>query len=178
MARLREEINNLPVSEHLVFMLQSLSSLAMDRLGLVPEAVRGATLEQARLAIDAFKALLDVVEQARPAAEIVGLQEHALAAADGLRGSAGRRRGARDAEAPTRASACGRPGRRAAPSPSRRQPEEPAAPQAKAAPKKAANYGGAKGSAVAAGAKGARRARDTLSGASNTVPKGGTCQSR
>ena len=38
MARLQEEINNLPVSEHLVFMLQSLSSLAVDRLGLAPEA--------------------------------------------------------------------------------------------------------------------------------------------
>jgi hypothetical protein len=70
MARLQEEINNLPVSEHLVFMLQSLSSLAIDRLGFTPEAAARRDPEQARLAIDAFKALLTVLEQVRSATEI------------------------------------------------------------------------------------------------------------
>lgn len=71
MARLQEQINNLPVSEHVLFMMQSLSSLAVDRLGLVPEAAARRDPEQARLAIDAFKALLVVLEPVRPTAEIV-----------------------------------------------------------------------------------------------------------
>jgi uncharacterized membrane protein YgcG len=70
MARIQEEINNLPVGEHLVFMLHSLSSLAVDRLGLAPDATARKDPAQARLSIEAFRALLTVLEPERPAAEI------------------------------------------------------------------------------------------------------------
>lgn len=70
MARLQEQINNLPVSEHVLYMMHSLSSLAIDRLGLVAEAESRRDVQQARLAIDAFKALLGVLEEARPTEEI------------------------------------------------------------------------------------------------------------
>jgi hypothetical protein len=51
-------------------MMHSLSSLAIDRLGLTPESAARKDLEQARLATDAFKALLGVLEGKRPAEEI------------------------------------------------------------------------------------------------------------
>jgi hypothetical protein len=70
MASLQEQINNLPVSEHVVYMLQSLSSLAIDRLGLVEQSAARRDPAQARLAIDAFRALLGVLEGERPAEEI------------------------------------------------------------------------------------------------------------
>ncbi len=70
MARLQEQINNLPVSEHIVFMMHSLSSLAVDRLGLAPEGGARLDVSQARLAIDAFKALLGVLEEATSAEAI------------------------------------------------------------------------------------------------------------
>lgn len=70
MARLQEEINKLPVSEHVAFMMHSLSSLAVERMGLVGEGAGRKDLGQARLAIDAFKALLGVLEQAIPIAEV------------------------------------------------------------------------------------------------------------
>lgn len=72
MARLQEQINNLPVSEHILFMMQSLSSLAVDRLGLVPEGAGRRDVEQARLAIEAFKALLGALEEAQPTEELAG----------------------------------------------------------------------------------------------------------
>jgi hypothetical protein len=74
MARLQEEINSLPVSEHVVYMVQSLSALAVGRLGLAPDATDRRDLDQARLAIDAIKALLVVLEQVRPAGEITALR--------------------------------------------------------------------------------------------------------
>jgi hypothetical protein len=70
MARLQEQINNLPVSEHVVYMLQSLSSLAIDRLGMVEQSAARRDPAQARLAIDAFRALLSVLERERPPEEI------------------------------------------------------------------------------------------------------------
>ena len=70
MQRLQEEIGRLSVADHLLLMMQSLSSLAVERLGLAPEAVARKDLEQARLAIDAFRALLGVLEGKRPAEEI------------------------------------------------------------------------------------------------------------
>lgn len=70
MQRLQEEIQNLTVSDHLLYMVQSLSALAIGRLGLTAETVERRDLGQARLAIDAFKALLEVVERVRPAEEI------------------------------------------------------------------------------------------------------------
>lgn len=64
MERIQAEIRNLPVADHLQYMMHTLSSLAVSRLGLSGEDRRD--LEQARLAIDAFKALLELLEGARP----------------------------------------------------------------------------------------------------------------
>lgn len=66
MERLQQEIRNLPVSEHLLYMMHSLSALAVDRIGLGGGDSTQRDLEQAKLAIDAFKALLDVLERAKP----------------------------------------------------------------------------------------------------------------
>ena len=66
MGRLQEEIRNLPVADHVMYMMQSLSALAVGRLGLGGESQPRADLDQARLAIDAFRALLEVVERAKP----------------------------------------------------------------------------------------------------------------
>jgi hypothetical protein len=144
MARLRDEINNLPVSEHLIYMLHSLSSLAADRLGLVGDSAGRRDPAQARLAIDAFKAMLGVLEQERPAAEITAyrgmLSQLQMAYVEAL--SAG--------PAPAAESPAPGPEPKAMPEPA---PEPAPAPKAaakraapKAAPKKAAKppAGGAK----------------------------------
>jgi len=68
--RLRAELSRLTVADHLVLMLQSLSALAFDRLGLTKENEGRKDFEQARLAIDAFKALVGVLEPVRTAEEI------------------------------------------------------------------------------------------------------------
>lgn len=70
MRRFQEEIGRLSVADHVVLMMHSLSGLAADRLGLSPDMAERRDLEQARLAIDAFKALLGTLEGARPAEEI------------------------------------------------------------------------------------------------------------
>ena len=70
MRRFQEEIGRLSVADHLVLMMHSLSGLAADRLGLSPDTVERKDLEQARLAIDAFKALLSTLEGTWPAEEI------------------------------------------------------------------------------------------------------------
>lgn len=70
MARLQEEIRNLPVSDHLLYMMHSLSALAVGRMGVTAETAVTRDLDQARLAIDAFKALMEVVEKTRPAEEM------------------------------------------------------------------------------------------------------------
>lgn len=70
MERLQEEIRNLSVGDHLVFMMQSLSSLSVARMGLAPDTAAGRDMEQARLAIDAFKALLELLEKAKPVGEV------------------------------------------------------------------------------------------------------------
>jgi hypothetical protein len=72
MRRLEEEIGRLSVADHVLLMMHSLSSLAVDRLGLAPDTAARKDLEQARLAIDAFRALLGVLEGKRPADEITG----------------------------------------------------------------------------------------------------------
>jgi hypothetical protein len=72
MERLQGEIRNLPVGDHVVYMMHSLSSLAAGRMGLTADSSVRPDLEQARLAIDAFKALLEIVERARPPEEIAG----------------------------------------------------------------------------------------------------------
>jgi hypothetical protein len=70
MRHLEEEIGKLTVADHLLLMMHSLSSLAVDRMGITPQTRARRDPEQARMAIDAFKALLAVVEGKLPAAEI------------------------------------------------------------------------------------------------------------
>lgn len=77
MQRLQEEIQNLTVSDHLFYMVESLSALAISRMGLMAETAERRDLGQARLAIDAFKALLEVMERARPS-EAIAVQRSAL----------------------------------------------------------------------------------------------------
>jgi hypothetical protein len=72
MRRLEEEIGRLSVADHVLLMMHSLSSLAVGRLGISPETAARKDLNQARLAIDAFKALLGLLEGKRPAEEIAG----------------------------------------------------------------------------------------------------------
>jgi len=68
--RLEEEIRRLPVRDHLFLMMHSLSDLAAIRLGLVGESDAGRDLEQARLAIEGYRALLGVLETAGSSQEI------------------------------------------------------------------------------------------------------------
>jgi Domain of unknown function (DUF1844) len=70
MQRLQEEIGRLSVADHVLLMMQSLSSLAVDRLGLTPESAARKDLEQARLSIDAYRALLGTLEGRRSVEEI------------------------------------------------------------------------------------------------------------
>jgi hypothetical protein len=77
MQRLQEEIQNLTVSDHLFYMVESLSALAISRMGLTAETAERRDLDQARLAIDAFKALLEVMERTRPS-EAIAVQRSSL----------------------------------------------------------------------------------------------------
>lgn len=70
MEHLQEEIRNLPVSDHLLYMMQSLSGLAIARMGLTDDTASRRDMPQARLAVDAFKALLDLLERAKPSGEM------------------------------------------------------------------------------------------------------------
>jgi hypothetical protein len=70
MRHLQEEIGKLTVADHVLLMMQSLSSLAVDRMGIAPNTAARKDLAQVRLAIDAFKALLGVLEGQLPAEEI------------------------------------------------------------------------------------------------------------
>ncbi|MFH0916890.1 MAG: hypothetical protein V1912_10650 [bacterium] len=92
MERLQEELQKLTVSDHLLYMMQSLSALATGRMGLTAETVERRDLEQARLAIDAFKALMEVAERTRPAQEMAvhrgALSQLQLAYVGAQRGSA------------------------------------------------------------------------------------------
>ena len=58
------------VADHLAYMLESLAALATRKLGLTADTQAERDLDQARLAIDAFRALLPVVEPVRPAQEV------------------------------------------------------------------------------------------------------------
>jgi hypothetical protein len=71
MRRFEEEMAKLRVYDHVFFMMQSLSQLAMERMGLTPDTAERKDLEEARTAIDAFRALLGVLEGRRPAEEMV-----------------------------------------------------------------------------------------------------------
>ena len=60
--RLEEEIGKLTVADHIGLMLHSLSSMAVDRLGMGQGGTERLDLAQARMAIDGFGALLGVLE--------------------------------------------------------------------------------------------------------------------
>ena len=147
MARLQEEIGNLPVSEHLVYMMHSLSALAVGRLGLTADTSAPRDLGQARLAIDAFRALLTLLEQARPAADIAAhrgmLSQLQLAYAGAIEGGSAAEKAEVAAERPEAAAETpeGASGRPDAPPESTEAPrasEETPAASGGAAPKKAA----------------------------------------
>ena len=70
MKQLREELKSLTVSDHMLFMMQSLAALAVERMGLAEEAGGRRDPDEARLAIDAFRALLEVVGRARTPEEM------------------------------------------------------------------------------------------------------------
>ncbi len=146
MARLQEEISRLPVSEHVAFMMHSLSSLAVERMGLAGEGVAQRDLEQARLAIDAFKALLVVLEQTLPPAGVVAqrgiLSQLQFAYVGALGGPTTSQPAAAEAPvAPVRENAAQEEA----------APEQPAAPK-KAAKPRAASAGTKSGAKAAGGA--------------------------
>ena len=70
LARFQEELRRMTVSEHLVTMMQSLATLAVRKMGFTPQTVTERDLEQSRLAIEALRALLPLVEPTRPEAEM------------------------------------------------------------------------------------------------------------
>lgn len=70
MRRFEEEIGRLSVADHLELMLHSLSSMAVDRLGVGQGGMERRDLEQARTAIDAFRALLGILDGKVPADRI------------------------------------------------------------------------------------------------------------
>jgi hypothetical protein len=72
LARFEKELRRMTVAEHLVTMMQSLAALAVRKLGATPETAAERDLQQAKLAIEAFRALLTLVEPTRPEGEIRG----------------------------------------------------------------------------------------------------------
>jgi hypothetical protein len=71
MERLQQQMQQLSVYDHLVGVLQTLSSLAFQHLGVTRETTGQRDLEQSRLAIEAFRALTDVLVPLRPSDEVV-----------------------------------------------------------------------------------------------------------
>jgi hypothetical protein len=70
LARFQEELRRMTVGEHLVTMMQSLATLAVRRMGLTPQTAAERDLDQAKLAIEAFRTLLSLVEPVRPQEEM------------------------------------------------------------------------------------------------------------
>ena len=70
LAELQEQMRKISVGDYLIYIMQSVSAMGLRKLGLSPETAGERDLEQSRMAIDAFKALLNVVERARPADEV------------------------------------------------------------------------------------------------------------
>jgi hypothetical protein len=70
MARFEEELRRMTVGEHLVTMMQSLATLAVRKMGMTPETGSERDMEQVKLAIEAFRVLVPLVEPSRPAAEM------------------------------------------------------------------------------------------------------------
>ena len=67
--QLEAELRRMEVGDYLAQLLITLSSLAFQRLGLTPDTTADRDLDQARLAVDAFAAVLDVWAPTRPADE-------------------------------------------------------------------------------------------------------------
>ncbi len=59
--RLQEEMRRITVPDYLAHLLVSLSSMAFQRLGLTPDTAADRDLDQARMAIDSFEALVGVL---------------------------------------------------------------------------------------------------------------------
>ena len=59
--RLQEEMRRITVPDYLAHLLVSLSSMAFQRLGLTPDTAVDRDLPQARMAGDAFEALVGVL---------------------------------------------------------------------------------------------------------------------
>jgi hypothetical protein len=96
------------VADHLVYMLHSLSALAVGRLGLHPDGAGQKDPVQARLAIEAFKALVGVLEQVRPAGEVAahrGMLAQLQLAYAGVVSAGGPQAAPADGEAPEVAEA-------------------------------------------------------------------------
>lgn len=68
-ARFQEELRRMTVGEHLTTMLQSIAALAVRKMGPMTETAGDRDLAQAKLAIDAFRALLPVLEDSISAEE-------------------------------------------------------------------------------------------------------------
>lgn len=66
MEEMQGQLLQLPVADYLLGMLQSLPSIAFMRMGLTPETKEARDLGQARLAIDAYRALLEVLASTMP----------------------------------------------------------------------------------------------------------------
>lgn len=63
------ELRRIGVGDYLAQLLMTLSSMAFQRLGLTPETAADRDVDQARLAVDAFAAVLEVWTPTRPADE-------------------------------------------------------------------------------------------------------------
>ena len=69
-AALEDEMRAISVSDYLAYLMQSISVMGLRRLGLSAEAAGDRDLEQSRLAIEAFRALLGVIEGTRAPEEV------------------------------------------------------------------------------------------------------------
>ena len=69
-AALEDEMRAISVSDYLAYLMQSISVMGLRRLGLSAETAGDRDLEQSRLAIEAFRALLGVVEGTRAPEEV------------------------------------------------------------------------------------------------------------
>lgn len=69
-AALEDEMRAISVSDYLAYLMQSISVMGLRRLGLSAEAAGDRDLEQSRLAIEAFRALLGVIEGKRAPEEV------------------------------------------------------------------------------------------------------------
>lgn len=67
---LEDQIRRMSVADHLAYMMESLAALATRKLGLTAETTTERDLDQARLSIEAYRALLQVVEPERPMEEV------------------------------------------------------------------------------------------------------------